>query len=790
MRLMSSLRTFLLASSVFLPLLGLGLHANAQTCYEWVKISPPDPNFATLSGGPMVYDEARGVTVLYEGTTGYTWTFDGTDWKLASTGGIPRRVSAAMAYDSDRGVSILFGGKVGSNTVAETWEWNGSSWRRVATGGPDPRHNHVMTYDSERKQILVHGGEYRVGSTRRDLTDTWAWNGTTWTLLEPNGPANPLGMVFDPVGERAVATVGDFSEQPTTWQWDGAAWSQLNLTGTTPGTGAISYDSDAHVIYAGGPSNDCQDSTTSAPCEFPDHCAYDSQRSVHVYIDGYQVGNMVWEWDGITWRTNGRLWPVISSNKSFVDVPGRGVLVLPGSGQYPDDFGVDLHRALWFWNGVEWQILNLDVPIGYSPNVAYDSQRGVLVVFGGYAQSGYHAKTWEFDGQQWIERAVPGPSARSGFGNMTFDESRGVMVLHGGANSGFNEPQDTWEYDGSEWRLISEVGGPPTEADHRLVYDPSRQAVLMFGVEDNRDVWSWNGKRFWRHISTNAPEHMSDFALAFDTARSLLLKHGGGSCDKEDCYEYREFAGWQDRHWRSELAPFAASNHGMAYDAERDVTITGVFDTTSRIDDGAMYELVSALGVDEQPEDSDALPGEAATFSLAVHGADPIEYHWYRNDLPLEDDGRILGARSDTLTITSILPTDAGAYRCVIRNGSCGPVSSMPARLLVVGPRLRISTSCPDAGPADLGWESATPDGRVALFYARARGNTEIPPGSPCAGVTLALDSNSIRLAARYRSDARGEGVARVQMPAGACGGYIQLLDLSSCTTSNPFPLN
>ena len=70
----------------------------------------------------MVYDSARGVTVLFGGVIanaagshfGETWTYDGNRWKLARSVGPERRAAPQMAYDERRRTVILQTTSLGS----------------------------------------------------------------------------------------------------------------------------------------------------------------------------------------------------------------------------------------------------------------------------------------------------------------------------------------------------------------------------------------------------------------------------------------------------------------------------------------------------------------------------------------------------------------------------------------------------------------------------------------------------------------------------------------------------
>ncbi len=101
------------------------------------------------------------------------------------------------------------------------------------------------------------------------------------------------------------------------------------------------------------------------------------------------------------------------------------------------------------------------------------------------------------------------------------------------------------------------------------------------------------------------------------------------------------------------------------------------------------------------------------------------------------------------------------------------------------GPRLTVNATCPDGGPLEVSWSDATPNGQVALAFAREMGSFRIPDGNPCAGTQLGLGANQIHLA--WQGAAGPDGARTLNANAGpvACGGHLQLLDLTLCATSN-----
>ncbi|MBP6742532.1 MAG: hypothetical protein KA244_06775, partial [Deltaproteobacteria bacterium] len=87
-----------------------------------------------------------------------------------------------MVFDEARGVVVLFGGETpGQDPLADTWEWSGTVWqRKFPVASPPGRVGASMVYDAVRKVTLLFGG---VNGTQGLISDVWAWDGTTWKQL-------------------------------------------------------------------------------------------------------------------------------------------------------------------------------------------------------------------------------------------------------------------------------------------------------------------------------------------------------------------------------------------------------------------------------------------------------------------------------------------------------------------------------------------------------------------------------------------------------------------------------
>jgi len=82
-------------------------------------------------------------------------------------------------------------------------------------------------------------------------------------------------------------------------------------------------------------------------------------------------------------------------------------------------------------------------------------------------------------------------------------------------------------------------------------------------------------------------------------------------------------------------------------------------------------------------------------------------------------------------------------------------------------------------------WSGATPDGQISLIFARNTGSFIIPNNRPCAGVQLGLGADQIQLAWQGGAGVNGSRILNTSAGPAACGGYLQLLDLTTCGTSN-----
>lgn len=141
-----------------------------------------------------------------------------------------------------------------------------------------------------------------------------------------------------------------------------------------------------------------------------------------------------------------------------------------------------------------------------------------------------------------------------------------------------------------------------------------------------------------------------------------------------------------------------------------------------------------------------------------------------------DDNGQVgfLGYESQN----SLLATDPNAT--VSSNGDTGS----PLALSLDDGLLRVSLvgTCP--GPVDLVVANASPGGTVAYIFAFNEGGVVIPGGNACAGTMLGVDATALLVGTRL-TDANGAARLSGNVPALGCGGFVQVLNLNDCATSN-----
>jgi len=218
----------------------------------WTLQTPTTSPGAT-AGIDMVYDVIRGVHVMYGGTPpGFfggpcldqTWEFDGANWTqvfpINTPGGLAHY---GMVYDVARGVTVLYGGMFSTQLIGDsdqTWEYNGTDWTQVAGATqPGPMERPGMCYHEGLGKTVMFGG---ISVWTGGVDTTWVYDGTAWapagvTGVRP-GPRTGCALSYDSTRQICVMTGGQDATNGTpfddTWEFDlaTATWTQIPNTFT------------------------------------------------------------------------------------------------------------------------------------------------------------------------------------------------------------------------------------------------------------------------------------------------------------------------------------------------------------------------------------------------------------------------------------------------------------------------------------------------------------------------------------------------------------------------------
>lgn len=177
--------------------------------------------------------------------------------------------------------------------------------------------------------------------------------------------------------------------------------------------------------------------------------------------------------------------------------------------------------------------------------------------------------------------------------SLAFDQERGRLVLYGGMariGAGFGYTGETLEWDGTTWRRAADsASGPPPRHAHAMAYDPGSRRVVLFGGmiaspagEAMRcDTWTFDGARW--ELGAEGPcvtERPAAGSLVYEaSARAMLLVDGPPQPPADTIVRPLRLWRWRDGAWAlaDSAGPRRSSPQQVAYDARRAVLVVPVF---------------------------------------------------------------------------------------------------------------------------------------------------------------------------------------------------------------------
>jgi hypothetical protein len=665
---------------------------------QWRKINITSPSPDVRSGHAMAYDQARKQVVLFGGVKqdgiyfGDTWTYvsngtNGTWTHLFSATGPSPRAGHEMVYDAQHQRVIMYGGvfvKSGANRdtsepTAETWEWNGASWSGGFGFGGTPGGQHVrgaLAYDSVRAATVLFGGvsyslSTGIPAVEQTFPDfgTWEYVDHQWKQV-PGGtppPRQQHAMAFDNT-RGAVILFGGTGDDPTiggkTDEYvGGVGWQSLLDSGPPPrARHAMVYDSKRQrMVLFGGVSGDTRyDDTWELVNTGPTFTQQPTNQTVgpcslatfQVAVTGDPPQTFHWAKDGQPLAEGGRFTGVLTDTLKITDAAFTDEGYYAATVTSPCGTNTSIGARLTL--SKPWTLISTNGPGPRgSHSMAYDSRRGVTVLFGGGNAGGFFGDTWEWNGNTWFLRATNGPSPRFG-ASMTYDSTIGKVLLVGGnigAQAGVFDPlhgyrAGTWEWDGVIWTLRT-TNGPSGRQFAGIAFDSQVNRTVLWGgfglkgpfnpvspgVEQTTlyDTWEYDGQAgVWSQVADGDPATLPRSAsLAYDARRHkrVLLGITG------DVYGPIQVWEWEGTNWVAQSpqpdplygAPLKLHGEGIAFHARRGQVMINNgnngfgYPVQTWAYDGAAWTLISQ-NAGFHPEENEQMVYDTACDALVEFG--------------------------------------------------------------------------------------------------------------------------------------------------------------------------
>lgn len=298
----------------------------------------------------------------------------------------------------------------------------------------------MLAFDAARGVAVLFGGEDFHGKM---LDDTWTWDGSHWNARSPkHHPSARDGAVgvYDSA-RQVVWLFAGFSARAgdgrpilhhDIWKWNGSDWTNLTPGSSPP---VLSYSQAFPLVAKGAPWN--------GPA-----MSFDAASNDVVVVGLFTGPNALegietWTWDGVAWKVTAEA--PQPPGYLFYDPSARQVVFVADDPLDVTPQGLPALTYQWFvWDGAAWSVSD---PMAQDPNryglsgqgSAYDPVDRVLITFGG---------------------AAP---------NSCKDHVSSVAVA------------ETWRWGGGGWQLLDTPIAPPARLSTMMVWDSTRQQVVMFG---------------------------------------------------------------------------------------------------------------------------------------------------------------------------------------------------------------------------------------------------------------------------------------------------------------------
>lgn len=248
---------------------------------------------------------------------------------------------------------------------------------------------------------------------------------------------------------------------------------------------------------------------------------------------GPRPSTLSFTWTNLTPTTNGTPPPRIDGGLVY-DAHDGYMLLFGGSYDNPSCLCLVYYNDTWAYSNGTWT--NLTATVAPSPRdgfgLAYDGADGYVVLFGGHPGHGPNAlnDTWKFSDGAWTNITTHhSPPARY-WGAMTYDPTIEAVLLFGGESTTYQYLGDTWEFAAGSWSSFASPSAPSARDGSGLTFDQAQNVAVLFGGQNAtplNDTWAFNGANWTRLAPLTSPDPRTLAGFTYDGAAGVGVLFGG-----------------------------------------------------------------------------------------------------------------------------------------------------------------------------------------------------------------------------------------------------------------------
>jgi alpha-tubulin suppressor-like RCC1 family protein len=235
----------------------------------------------------------------------------------------------------------------------------------------------------------------------------------------------------------------------------------------------------------------------------------------------------------------------------------------------------------------------------------------------------------------------------------------------------------------SDGTVVQWGGGtsPPPELSNVVAIAAGPYSAAALRNDGTVVVWGRAGNLYDAPMALNGLTNVVGMTIG---QGSSGMESFGMAIRTDGTVTYGDHSGLTNLPGFSNVVAVSAHSYGLALKSDHTVQGYGVdlpegLTNVIAVSASLNHRLLLISGgpvITTQPVSITANGGEGASFTVAAAGAPPLSYQWQK------DGANLVGATNATLSLTNVLPADAGSYTVVAANGA-GSSISLPATLSV-----------------------------------------------------------------------------------------------------------